>query len=128
LRQLKQTLGYVAMAAASFLEVAFLERLAGWLGGDLLRTEIYSIYGFSHIFLGIGLASTVLALRPKSTARVVILTVLLVGVLWELREGLWLRGEPLDSMEDVILSVLSASAFLCFVGRRHDEDRLSSPQ
>jgi hypothetical protein len=127
LRELGQTLGYVVMAAVSFLEVAFLERLAAWPGGDLLKTEIYSICGFSHIFLGIGLASTVLSLRPKSTAWVVILTVLLAGVVWELHEGLWLRGEPLDSLQDVILSVLSASAFLCFVGRGHNEDVLPGP-
>ena len=115
------------MAAASFLEAAFLERLAAWLGGYVLRTEIYSIYGFSHIFFGIGLASTVLFLRPKSTARVVILAVLLAGVVWELHEGLWLRGEPLDSLEDVILSVLSASAFLCFIRRGHNEGVLPGP-
>jgi hypothetical protein len=127
LRQLRQTLGYAAMAAASFLEVAFLETVAKTLGGEILRTELYSLHGFSHIFFGIGLASTVLLLRPKSTAKIVILLVLLVGVLWELHEGLWLKGEPLDSIEDVILSVLSASALLCFSQRGRDEDVTPGP-
>lgn len=113
---MRRRLGYLAMGAVSFLSVALLERLAVALeGSQVLRTEIYSIHGFSHVLFGIGLASTVLFLRPKSTARVVILTVLLVGVAWELYEGLWLRGEPLDSLEDVILSILSASAFLYFI-------------
>ena len=46
---------------------------------------------------------------------VVILAVLLAGIAWELHEGLWLGGEPLDSMEDVVLAILSASTFLCFM-------------
>jgi len=37
--------------------VTILERLAAGLEGVLLRTEIYSIHGFSHVFFGIGLAS-----------------------------------------------------------------------
>jgi len=91
------------------------------LEGSMLRTEIYSIHGFSHIFFGIGLASIILFLRPKSSWRLVILAVLLVGIVYELHEGLWPSGEPLDSMEDVILGILSASAFLCFMRSKHKE-------
>jgi hypothetical protein len=80
-----------------------------------LRTEIYSLHGFSHIFFGIGLASLILFLRPKSTTWVVILGVLVAGIAWELYEGSWLRGEPIDSLEDVTLAILSASTFLCLV-------------
>jgi len=47
----------------------------------------YSIHGFSHVFFGIGLASTILFLRLRSSARVVILGVLLAGVAWELHEA-----------------------------------------
>ena len=83
----------------------------------MLRTEIYSIHGFSHVFFGIGLASAILFFRPRSSARVVILVVLLAGIVWELYEGLWLAGEPLDSLEDVMLGILSASALLCYVRR-----------
>jgi len=84
-------------------------------------TEIYSIRGFSHIFFGLGLVSIILFLRPKSSVRFVILGVLLVGIVQELNEGLWLSGEPLDSMEDVTLAILSASAFLCFIQRKENE-------
>jgi hypothetical protein len=52
-------------------------------------------------------------LRPRSSTRHVILAVLLARIAWELYEGLWLSGEPLDSLEDVMLGILSASAFLC---------------
>jgi len=93
------------------------------LEGSMLTTEIYSIHGFSHIFFGIALAPIILFLRPKSSARFVILGVLLVGIMQELREGLWLSGEPLDSIEDVILGILSASAFLCFISRDREPDQ-----
>jgi hypothetical protein len=105
----------------SYLEVTILERLATALEGRMRRTEIYSIHGFSHVFFGMGLASAVLFLRPRSNARLVILVVLLVAVAWELYEGLWLSGEPLDSLEDVMLSVLAASTFLCLIRRNNRE-------
>jgi hypothetical protein len=54
----------------------------------------------------------------------VILGVLVAGIAWELHEGLWLMGEPLDPAEDVMLSILSASAFLCYT---RSEDRKSGP-
>jgi len=111
----KQHLWYLAIGALSFLAVTILERLAAGLEGYLLRTEIYSIHGFSHVFFGIGLASIILFLRPRSSARVVILGVLLAGIAWELHEGSWLRGEPIDSLEDVMLAILSASTFLCLM-------------
>jgi hypothetical protein len=111
----KQNLRYLAIGALSYLAVTILGRLAGELEGHILRTEVYSINGFSHVLFGIGLASAILFLRPRSSARVVILGVLLAGIAWELHEGLWLRGEPLDCMEDVLLSILSASTFLCFM-------------
>jgi len=101
--------------------VTILERLAAGLEGVLLRTEIYSIHGFSHVFFGIGLASAILFLRPRSSARVVILGVLLAGIAWELHEGYWLRGEPLDSVEDMVLAILSAYTFLCFTRRKDKE-------
>jgi hypothetical protein len=69
------------------------------------------------------LASIILFFRPRSSARVVILAVLLAGIAWELHEGYWLRGEPIDSVEDVVLAILSASTFLCFTrmnGREPD--------
>ena len=119
---------YFATGALSVLAVAILERLAAELEGHMLRTEIYSIHGFSHVFFGMGLASAILFLRPRSTARVVILGVLLAGIAWELHEGLWLSGEPLDSVEDVMLSILSASAFLCFIRRKDREGAASSPK
>jgi hypothetical protein len=100
------------IGAISFVAVEFLERLAARLEGYMLKTEIYSLHGFSHLFFGIGLASIILLFKPKLSTRVVILIVLLVGVAWELHEGLWLSGEPLDSLEDVLLSILSASTFL----------------
>ena len=120
-RLVKQRLWYLAIGALSYVAVTILERLAAGLEGVLLRTEIYSIHGFSHVFFGIGLVSAVLFLRPRSSARLVVLAVLVAGIAWELHEGLWLSGEPLDSVEDVMLSVLSASTFLCFI-RRNDRE------
>jgi len=117
----KQQLWYLAIGAPSYVAVTILERLAAGLEGVLLRTEIYSIHGFSHVFFGIGSASAILFLRPRSSARVVILGVLLAGIVWELHEGLWLSGEPLDSVEDVMLSILSASTFLCLTRRKDRE-------
>jgi hypothetical protein len=121
LRLAKLRLMYFATGMLSYLVVTILERLADGLRGQMLRTEIYSIHGFSHVFFGIGLASGVLFLRPRSSARLVILVVLLAGIVWELYEGLWLSGEPLDSLEDVMLGILSASTFLCFI-RRNDRE------
>jgi len=57
------------------------------LEDHLMMTEIYSIRGFSHIFFGLGLVSIILFLRPRSTARIVILAVLVAGIAWEFREG-----------------------------------------
>ena len=51
-----------------------------------------------------------------------ILAVLLAGIAWELHEAYWLRGELIDSVEDVVLAILSASAFLCFIRRNDRED------
>jgi hypothetical protein len=120
-RLVKQHLWYLAIGALSYLAVTILERLAAGLPGHILRTEIYSINGFSHVFFGIGLASTILFLRPRVSARVVILGVLLAGIVWEIHEGLWLSGEPLDSVEDVVLAILSASTFLCFMRSKDKE-------
>lgn len=117
----EQVLRYLTIGALSCLVVTILERLGAGLEGVLLRTEIYSIHGFSHVFFGIGLASIILFLRPRASAKVVILAVLLAGIAWELHEGLWLRGEPLDSVEDVMLSILSASTFLCLTRRKDRE-------
>ena len=50
-----------------------------------------------------------------------ILGVLLAGIAWELHEGYWLRGEPIDSVEDLVLAVLSASTFLCLTRRKDKE-------
>lgn len=86
-----------------------------------MMTEICSTHGFSHIFLGIGLASAVLLLRPRSSARLVILVVLVAGILWELHEGYWLSGEPLDSLEDLMLAILSDSTLLFLVKKRENE-------
>lgn len=94
---MKQDPSYLAIAAPSFLVVTVLERLADGLEDQMLRTELYSIHGFSHVFFGIGLASAVLFLRPRSSARPVILLVLVAGILRELHEGYWLSEEPLDS-------------------------------
>lgn len=88
--------------------VTILERLAAGLEGVLLRAEIYSIHGFSHVFFGIGLASIILFLRPRASVRLVILGVLLAGIAWELHEGAWLRGEPIDSLEDLALDYQDA--------------------
>ena len=93
-RLVKQDLWYLAIGALSFLAVTILERLAAGIEGYILRTEIYSIHGSSHVFFGIGLASTILFLRPRSSVRLVILGVLLAGIAWELYEGYWLRGSP----------------------------------
>jgi hypothetical protein len=116
----KLSLGYLTTGLLSYLIVNILEMAAGELEGHMRRTEIYSIHGFSHVFFGIGLASAVLFLRPRSSMRLVILVVLVAGIAWELYEGLWLSGEPLDSLEDVMLGILSASAFLCLT-RNKDE-------
>jgi len=120
-RRLKRDLIYLAIGALSFMVVTVLERLAAGLHGEMLRTEIYSIHGFSHIFFGIGLTSIILFLRPRSPTRLVLLAVLLAGIAQELREGLWLAGEPLDSLEDLVLAVLSALSFLCFIRKRDSE-------
>jgi len=97
LRVVEQDLRYLAIGALSFLVVSTLEMLSVGLEGQLLRTEIYSLHGFSHIFFGIGLASLILFLRPRSAARIVILAVLVAGIAWELHEGSLLRGEPMDT-------------------------------
>jgi asparagine N-glycosylation enzyme membrane subunit Stt3 len=99
-----------AIGILSYAAVRALEELAAALQSQVLRTEVYSIHGFSHVFLGFGLVSAVLFLRPKSSARVVMLVVLVAAVIRELYEGLWLAGEPLDSIEDVMLTMLSAYA------------------
>ena len=114
---MKFLLRYLATGILSYLAVRILEGLAAGLQGQIRRTEVYSIHGFSHIFFGIGLASAVLFLRPKSSLKLVMLVVLIGGIVWELHEGLWLKGEPLDSIEDLILAILSAYAFLCLEGR-----------
>jgi multidrug transporter EmrE-like cation transporter len=111
---MKQALKHIAIAAFSFVMVTFLESLSTAMQGRLPLTEIYSVHSFSHVFFGVGLASIILFLRPKSTARVVILGVLFAGIVWELHEGFWLKGEPIDSLEDIVLAVLSASALLYF--------------
>ena len=115
---MKPRLLYLATGLLSYLAVTILERLAAGLQGYMRRTEIYSIHGFSHVFFGVVLASAVLFLRPRPSARLVVLAVLVAGIAWELHEGLWLSGEPLDSVEDVVLGILSASTFLCFARRR----------
>jgi hypothetical protein len=122
----QQRLTYLATGLLSYVAVTVLERLANGFEGQMLRTEIYSIHGFSHLFFGIGLASAVLFLRPRSSAKLVLLAVLVAGIVWELYEGLWLSGEPLDSLEDVMLGILSASAFLCYV-RRTGQRGFSKP-
>jgi hypothetical protein len=109
---MQRRLAYLASGLLSYAAVRILERLAAGLGSQTLRTEIYSIHGFSHVFFGIGAASAVLFLRPRSSARLVILVVLFTAMVWELYEGYWLSGEPLDSLEDVMLAILSASTFL----------------
>jgi hypothetical protein len=121
----KLPLRYLATGILSYLAVTILEELAAELQGRILRTEIYSIHGFSHVFFGLGLASAVLFWRPKSGARVVMLVVLIGAIVWELYEGLWLAGEPLDSIEDVMLAMLSAYAFLCW--ERRDNSQHPTP-
>ena len=60
MRLLKQHhLWYLATGALSSLVVNTLEMLSVGLEGQLLRTEIYSLHGFSHVFFGIGLASLI---------------------------------------------------------------------
>lgn len=103
----------------SYLAVRILEELAAGLQRQIRRTEVYAIHGFSHVFFGIGLVSAVLFLKPKSSVRLVMLVVLISGIAWELYEGLWLRGEPFDSIEDVMLAMLSAYAFLCYMRRNN---------
>jgi len=83
LRVVEQGLRYLAIGALSFLVVSTLEMLSVGLQGHLLRTEIYSLHGFSHIFFGVGLASLILFLRPRLNAKVVILAVLVAGIAWE---------------------------------------------
>jgi len=92
-----------------------LERLAAGLESHLLGMEIYSIHSFSHVFFGLGLASIILFFRPRSSVRVVVLMVLLAGIAWEFYERSWLRGDPVDSVEDVMLAILSATTFLCLM-------------
>jgi hypothetical protein len=118
----KLPLRYLATGLFSYLIVNILERVAGELEGHIRRTEIYSIHGFSHVFFGVGLVSAVLFLKPRSSARLVILVVLVAGIAWELYEGLWLSGEPLDSVEDLTLGILSALAFLCYARRTDKRD------
>ena len=36
-------------------------------------------------------------------------------IAWELQEGFRSRGEMIDSVEDLVLAILSASTFLCFM-------------
>ena len=122
----EQLLRYLTIGALSFLVVTILERLAAGLEGQMLSTESYSIHGFSHVFFGIGLASTILFFRPRSSARVVILVVLIAGIVWELHEGYWLTAEPIDSVEDMVLAILSASTFLCFT-RSGDKESPTQP-
>lgn len=111
MRIVQRRLAYLATGLLSYVAVTILERLAAGLGGQILRTEIYSIHGFSHVFFGVGVASAVLFLRPRSSVRLVILVVLFAAIVWELYEGYWLSGEALDSLEDVMLAILSASTF-----------------
>jgi glucose dehydrogenase len=122
----KFPLRYLAIGILSYLAVRVLEGLAAGLQGQILRTEVYSIHGFSHVLFGFGLVSAVLFLRPKSSARVVMLVVLVGAIVWELYEGLWLAGEPLDSIEDVMLAMLSAYAFLCWERRDNSQHPHSS--
>jgi len=42
-------------------------------------------------------------------------------IAWELQEGFRSRGEMIDSVEDLVLAILSASTFLCFI-RRNDRE------
>jgi len=113
----KLPLRYLATGILSYLAVTILEELAAGLQDQIRRTEIYSIHGFSHVFFGIGLASAVLFFRPNSSTRLLMLVVLIGAIVWEFHEGLWFKGEPLDSIEDVVLAMLSAYAFLCWERR-----------
>src|SRR3972149_9813573 len=87
LRAVEWPLSYLTIGGLSFLVAIILERLVMGLEGYLLTTEIYSIHGFSHIFFGIGLASLIPFLRPRSTARIVILAVPVAGRAWALQQG-----------------------------------------
>ena len=60
LRAVEWSLSYLTIGGLSFLVAIVLERLVMGLEGYLLTTEIYSLHGFSHVFFGIGLASTIL--------------------------------------------------------------------
>jgi hypothetical protein len=42
-------------------------------------------------------------------------------IAWELQEGFRSREEMIDSVEDLVLAILSASTFLCFT-RRNDRE------
>ena len=46
---------------------------------------------------------------------------MLAEIAWELHEDLWLGEEPIDSVEDVMLEILSASTFLCLTRRKDRE-------
>jgi hypothetical protein len=45
-------------------------------------------------------------------------------IAWELQEGFRSRGEMIDSVEDLVLAILSASTFLCFIRRKDREPGL----
>jgi hypothetical protein len=117
----KFSLRHPAIGILSYLAVRALEELATVLQGHILKTEVYSIHGFSHVFFGFGLVSAVLFWRPKSSARAVMFVVLIGAIVWEFYEGLWLAGEPFDSVEDVMLAMLSAYAFLCWETGRNNQ-------
>jgi hypothetical protein len=51
-RFLQQRLTYLATGLLSYVAVTVLDRLANGFEGQMLRTEIYSIHGFSHLFFG----------------------------------------------------------------------------
>jgi hypothetical protein len=38
-------------------------------------------------------------------------------IAWELQEGFRSRGQMIDSVEDLVLAILSASTFLCLTRR-----------
>ena len=118
---MKLVFEYLAIGAPSFLAVIILEAVAVGLGGHLLRTGMYSIHDFCHFFFGVGLASIILFVKPRSSVRAVVLIVLVAGIAWELREGFWLAEEPIDSVEDLALAALSAFSFLCIVRKEDSE-------
>jgi len=45
-------------------------------------------------------------------------------IAWELQEGFRSREEMIDSVEDLVLAILSASTFLCFIRRKDREPGL----